>query len=184
MRLYTTILLAALLSPTLALAQAASPAPLPTTTQMNTRDFLNIEGAQSTASARLTFYRTEEEELCTALGVRRGPKTLNKGFFKFTRLITVDGETREIDIKFKFPKQKSASEKSLWIWHACEESREPIEGSEKDMVRVTVRRPGFTPTKMWVNYPPEDAAFGLNIRTDSSSELKWTTFAEDHPDAG
>ncbi len=169
-------------------AQPEGPAPgvdpLPSLTEMSTRDFLSIQGGSSSPSARVTLYRTEEDRLCAVVGVRRGPKSLNTGYFKFTRLLTVDGATQETDMRFAFPKKKTAGDKKLWIWQACEPSREPIEGSEKDLVRVTVRRPGHTPTKMWVQYPSEDAAFGLNIRTASNSELSWAPFTETHPDAG
>lgn len=180
----TLALLSLLFIPTAAWCQLADrPPPLPTLTEMNTRIFLSINGGSSRPSARLTIYRTEDERLCTVLGIRRGPKALGAGYFKFTRLITVDGETREIAMKLKFPKKSSNKDKKLWIWQACQPSREPIAGSDKDLVRVTLRRPGFTPTKMWVAYPSKDQATGLNIRTASNSEFLWTPFTEAHPNA-
>ncbi len=174
--------------PTLAWSQFEAvdpaPAPIPTTTEMTTRDFLSINGATSSPSARVTLYRNSDDELCAVLGVRRGPKALNSGFFKFKRLLTVDGESREKDLTYSFPKKHAKGDKKLWIWQACLTAGEEVPGSDKDLVRITVRRPGHTPTKMWVKYPPVDAAFGLNISTASNSELIWTPFAEDHPDAG
>lgn len=133
-------------------------------------------GATNAPALRTLFYQDTvegEEQLCTLLGIRRGPKQLMPGFLGFVRQRQVDGKKKDERLKFKFPKKPLREDGDLLIWVACL----PVEDLDRvaeDNMAITVRRPRL-PSEVFVSsLPTPGNTLGLDIWRQSGGDLSST----------
>jgi hypothetical protein len=133
-------------------------------------------GSASAPAVRTLFYQDVvegEEQLCTLLGIRRGPNQLMPGFLSFVRQREVDGKRKDERLKFKFPKKALREEGELMLWVACL----PVEDREslsEDKMAVTIRRPRLSTEVFVTDLPPAGNTWGLDIWRQSGGELNAT----------
>jgi len=146
--------------------------PMGTTTSMKTRDFLRMEGASgSVPAAQITFRHSEENQLCTLLGIKRGPQALNKNFFLFERITIHEGDSESERMELKFPKKPKEKDEFFTLWESCVPSDALRKEEDDDLIVVNVRRPRYKPTKLWIGYPPIGTPFAMNISRASDGQL-------------
>ena len=150
-----------------------SQSPLSLSRAAGTREFLSQQGDGASApAAQIVFTHDSDGQLCVDLGIKRGPEAISKSFFSFSRVTTVAGERDEEPIKLEFPKKASTTESAFHIYSTCLDS-DPYRGdSEKDVVRVMVRRPRKKPQTFFVDYPEQNVAWALNLVSTSAGMLE------------
>ncbi len=142
--------------------------------QQSTREFLRAQGeGEMVPIARITFHQTAEGQLCTILGIARGPQAIPKNSFKFERITRRDGDgdTGSEKLAFKFPKKPKEKDEGFTLWENCVPS-EPRQGEEgEDQIEVQVRRPRTKPVELSIYYPPVDVPFVMDISSTSDGQL-------------
>lgn len=150
----------------LALAATAQP-----TRMLEEFDF----GEDSTVARMLFFERDVEEgkELCSVVGTRRGPRSLNKAHIFVTRRAVPREKEYNGRLKFKF-KGKPEITENLEVWHACIPTPGPLEGAEEDILEVTVRggQENNTQSRFYAPYPYQrEIGTGVQIQFNNVGGL-------------
>lgn len=134
--------------------------------------------AENAPALRTLFFQDEEDRLCVALGVKRGPAQILPGFLGFVRRNAADEKTKNQRLKFKFPKKTREEKGALLIWTDCLEVEDPAR-IPQDAMEITVRRVRAEKTETFVTpLPPPGATWGLDIWRHHGGELEATEYRE------
>jgi len=127
--------------------------------------------------ARMLFFEQEGEsgpELCTAIGTKRGPRSVNRNHIFVTRRLSPDENKDSGRLKFKFGKKPDAMLDEMQVWHACVEASPSPEGAEEDVLEVTVRggQANGNQSRFYAPFPTkEGAGTGVQIQFNNAGGL-------------
>jgi hypothetical protein len=158
-------------------AQVGGPPPLPpgAPTRSAVSNLLLDEINDDSLVARLDV-SWEEEQLCVRVGIRPAPRALAVGNFGFVRYLDVDGTSKSIALRLKFPRKPEAVEEGeVPAWRACAETQGRLTGAERDEIQVTVReasRGAVRPTERYfLPFPTDNTKAHLILRRDPQGQL-------------
>jgi hypothetical protein len=160
---------------------AGAAAQLPDETPITQRHLDRLyRSGENAPAVRTVFFQDEEQHLCVALGIQRGPGEVLPGFLVFTRRRPVEGKLEKERLKFEFDKKAQREEGELLLWSSCLAVAAP-ERIPAEEVEITVRRARQPPQTFVTALPPPGSAWGLDLWRHAGGELTSTPHREDAP---
>lgn len=129
--------------------------------------FAETESGMLSPAARVSFYGTATGDLCAVVAARRGPGAITKSYFSFRRAITTDRGTTTNNLKIKFGKGINSLKAPFSIWEQCLPNQRGDGSADRDVLEITIRRPGQEPTTFSVSNPEVGYLAQTDIRQDA-----------------